>query len=112
MSKALQLCRLSEIPDNGSKGYTAKTASGPVELFLVRNGTQVHGYLNRCPHTSVNLDWVPDQFLDISDQFIQCSTHGALFRIHDGYCIYGPCTGDSLTAVNLLIENEAVQLIL
>ncbi|MEE8263379.1 MAG: Rieske (2Fe-2S) protein, partial [Gammaproteobacteria bacterium] len=41
--------------------------------------------------------WVPDQFLDETGNLLQCATHGALFRIEDGFCVAGPCTGASLT---------------
>lgn len=112
MSTTLPLCKLSEIPKNGAKGCSIETASGHEKLFLIRKGTQVYGYYNRCPHTGVNLDWTPNQFLDISGKLIQCSTHGALFRIHDGFCEVGPCSGASLTAVKLQIHNEEIQLLL
>jgi nitrite reductase/ring-hydroxylating ferredoxin subunit len=45
---------------------------------------------------------------------IQCALHGALFRIEDGYCLYGPCQGASLHPLPLrqegavvIIENES-----
>ena len=45
------------------------------------------------------LEWLPDQFLDSSAQYIQCSVHGAMFRIEDGWCVRGPCAGDALMAI-------------
>ena len=39
---------------------------------------------------------------------IICSTHGALFKIEDGYCISGPCRSSSLEAVPVTIKNGAV----
>ncbi len=74
----------------------------------MRKGKQVYGYINRCPHTGVNLEWLPDQFLDISGSFIQCATHGALFGIEDGVCVRGPCAGDKLQAIELLIARGEV----
>ncbi len=112
MSARVKICALSDIPDNGVKGYTIEISSAPLKMFLVRTGTQVYGYNNRCPHTGVNLDWTPDQFLDITGKLIQCSTHGALFRIHNGYCIHGPCAGSYLTGLKLHIENEEIILTL
>lgn len=80
------------------------SAWGPLELFVINDNGQFHAYKNQCPHTGVNLNWQPNQFMDIDNKYIQCSTHGALFRIHDGYCVRGPCAGASLAALPLKIE--------
>jgi len=69
---------------------------------------QLYCYLNSCPHTGVNLDWMPDQFLDISGELIQCATHGALFSIKTGLCIRGPCLGQSLKAFEWVMEGDDV----
>jgi nitrite reductase/ring-hydroxylating ferredoxin subunit len=98
------LCRLEDIEDPGSVALTLTTAGGPEDIFVVRRGTQAWGYLNRCPHTGGPLDWVPGQFLDLDRKYIQCATHDALFGIADGVCIAGPCSGDRLTGVPLVIE--------
>ena len=44
----------------------------------------------------------------MDNMFIQCSTHDALFEIDTGLCIAGPCVGDSLDAVDLIIENGQI----
>lgn len=98
------LCRLEDIEDPGSVALTLATADGPQDIFVVRRGTQAWAYINSCPHTGGPLDWVPGQFLDIGREYIQCSTHDALFGIADGVCIAGPCAGDRLTEVPLVIE--------
>jgi nitrite reductase/ring-hydroxylating ferredoxin subunit len=88
------------------------TRRGPLEVFLVRKGDAVYGYINHCPHTGVNLEWVPNQFLDASGGFIQCATHGALFRIEDGFCLRGPCVGARLRSIELGIDQGEVYVIL
>lgn len=74
--------------------------------FLVRRGGRLYGYINRCPHIGIELNWLPNQFLDLSGELIQCSTHGALFRIEDGHCIHGPCHGDQLEPLDLQVKGE------
>ena len=76
----------------------------PHDVFVVRQGAQVFGYLNSCPHTGGPLDWVPGQFLNLDKDYIQCATHDALFQLHDGECVAGPCKGDSLATVPVSIE--------
>jgi len=104
------LCKISELQDPGSKGVTVEVSGKRQEILLVRKGNAVFGYRNHCPHTGVNLDWLPDQFLDPTESFIQCATHGALFRIEDGYCLRGPCAGESLQKLHLEVEQAEVVL--
>ena len=112
MSTVYDICAIHDIPDNGAKGFSIETGSSVVDFFIVRMNDQLHGYLNRCPHTGVNLNWQPDQFLDLDGNLVQCSTHGAQFRISNGYCVYGPCAGRSLTPVTLLQDNGRIKLML
>jgi len=102
------LCHISEITDNTGKGFTIEFDGVKKDIFLVRTGTEVFGYINSCPHTGVSLDWMPDEFMDITGKLIQCATHGALFRIHDGFCCFGPCAGDSLHPVELAVDNGEI----
>jgi nitrite reductase/ring-hydroxylating ferredoxin subunit len=99
---------LQELNDPGSRGFKLDTANGIREAFLVRKANRVYGYVNKCPHTGANLDWVPDQFLDSTCSFIQCATHGALFGIVDGICFHGPCAGDRLRSIDLIIEQGCI----
>ena len=105
------LCRLDEIEDPGSKGFSVTACGEVMGIFLVRRGDRVYGYLNSCPHTGGPLDWVPDQFLDLDREFIQCATHAALFRIVDGKCVYGPCAGDRLVPVLVSVVDGEVVLV-
>jgi len=84
-------CQVIKVPD----GRFEK------EMFIVRYRGEYHVYENSCPHTGGPLDWMPGQFLDLEKNHIQCSTHHALFRINDGFCISGPCSGQRLKKVNL-----------
>lgn len=103
------LCSTSDIPDPGSKAFQLKQKRSNLDIFIVHKDGQFHGFINRCPHSGVNLEWQEDQFLDRDQAFIQCSTHDALFEIETGHCIHGPCKGDNLTPVNVeIIDNNIV----
>lgn len=105
------LCELADIKQHKSKGFTVNTDNGIRHIFLVQLEGNLYGYINRCPHTGVSLDWMPDEFLDVTEKLIQCATHGARFRIEDGLCVYGPCNGDSLTPVSITIQQDKVYLL-
>ena len=77
-------------------------------LFAVKKDDQISLYFNRCPHLGTPLEWEEDRFLDADAALIQCSTHGALFRIEDGRCLAGPCKGKYLQAVPFIIDEGII----
>ena len=91
----IPLCHTSDIADNQARGFVIAGSS----LFVVRREDGIYVYRNSCPHLGVELNWVPDQFLDRDGTLIMCSTHGALFEIETGDCIAGPCAGDALEEI-------------
>lgn len=99
-----QLCNIDDIENFGSRGFDVDGVS----IFVVRKNRRLFAYVNRCPHLGIPLEWFPDRFLDIDAELIQCSTHGALFTIDKGRCIYGPCSGSSLTPVDIELQGEQI----
>ena len=65
-------------------------------------------YHNRCPHRGTPLDWQPGQFLDREGAHLVCATHGALFRLADGFCVAGPCAGDALSPLPTRVEDARI----
>jgi len=104
------LCKTSDIEDPGSKSFELKINRKTQSIFVVHKDGQFFAYYNQCPHTGVNLEWQEDQFLDLDKALIQCATHDALFLIDSGECIAGPCAGDSLQSLALLIKGDEVHI--
>ncbi|MBX9761627.1 MAG: Rieske (2Fe-2S) protein [Pseudomonadaceae bacterium] len=100
----LRLCAPDELAEGQSRGFERATE----QLFAVRKDGQLYAYRNRCPHRGIPLEWQPDQFLDVSASLIQCATHGALFLIESGECVAGPCAGQSLEAIVIHEDDQAV----
>jgi len=98
------LCHIDAIAEGGSKGFIL----GPLSLLAIKHQGVLYLYRNRCPHRGIPLEWQPDQFLDIDRNYIQCSTHGALFEIDSGRCIQGPCQGQALEAIDYTLANDRV----
>ena len=65
-------------------------------------------YANACPHIGTSLNLLPDRFLSADGTRLVCATHGAMFRIEDGFCTDGPCAGDRLEAVACEIKDGLV----
>ena len=104
MSSRYRICRVTELVGI-TTGIDICGPNGQLKLIIVNNNGIIHAYMNQCPHTGVNLEWKPHQFLDNTGQLLQCSTHGALFEISSGLCIRGPCNGQSLERLESEIDS-------
>ena len=85
----------------------------PREALLLRDhGGELRAYLNRCQHLPIPIDGGARRFLSKDGQHLQCGTHGARYRLEDGYCIDGPCAGQSLQPIALEMEGDAIYLVI
>lgn len=100
------LCRLDQIEDGEAKGFVLGEGAKGLDILVVRDGERAFGYVNACPHVGTPLDWNEDDFMSEDGGYLMCHTHGALFRIEDGFCVAGPCTGDVLTPVAVAVDGE------
>lgn len=67
--------------------------------FVVRFRGTVYGYLNRCAHVPIELDWSKGEFFESSKLYLMCSTHGAIYVPETGACAGGPCRGGKLRPI-------------
>lgn len=103
------LCRLEQIPDGDTKGFLLGDGDWPLRGLLVRVGDLVHGYVNHCPHAGHRLNFHPDRFLTPDRGLILCLSHGALFAKETGRCVSGPCAGEALKRVPVVVESGEVR---
>ena len=80
----------------------------PAPAFVVRKNGAVHGYLNRCAHVAMELDWQEGTFFDADVRDLLCSTHGASYDAASGRCLGGPCNGTALVKLRLEERNGLV----
>ena len=106
--KKIRICHLDELADPDSRAFTLLHKDTAIEGFVVRRGECVTAFVNSCPHTGATLNWSPHQFLDVAGEFIQCSMHGALFRLDDGFCVRGPCVGQSLQSLQVTLQGGII----
>ena len=110
MNTHYRICKTDDIPANEARSFLLNSPADQQQIFIVHKNNEFHAYFNQCPHTGVNLDWVPHQLLDADGEHIQCATHGALFRIEDGMCIHGPCVNQSLQPLTITVNNGWLEL--
>lgn len=97
-----RICAGAELSDGG-RGVRFEVNCHGVTLaaFAIRHRGRVHGYLNRCAHRQVELDWEPGEFFDAGRRYLVCATHGAVYEPDSGACVGGPCAGAGLTPLPL-----------
>ena len=91
--------------DSDTRGFDLDPQDMEKRVFVVKKGDDFFCFRNSCPHTSAPLNWEGDRFLSLDKNYIQCSLHGALFRIENGSCIAGPCPGTALLTIPISIED-------
>ncbi|MEO8144077.1 MAG: Rieske 2Fe-2S domain-containing protein [Betaproteobacteria bacterium] len=69
--------------------------------FVVRYAGNVHGYLNRCSHMPMELDWREGEVFDLEGRDLICSTHGATYAADTGRCLGGPCGKAPLVSLRM-----------
>jgi nitrite reductase/ring-hydroxylating ferredoxin subunit len=90
----LRVCGAAELRDGGDGvRFAVRVGGAAASAFVVRHGGAVRGYLNRCAHVAMELDWQPGRFFDSAGEFLVCATHGALYESASGRCAGGPCAG-------------------
>src|SRR5262249_25294076 len=104
------LCRADEIAEGQARSIIVGAGSERRDIIVVRRGGRVFAYENSCPHQAMPLETFPDKFLNEDGSLFVCSTHGARFRVEDGFCISGPCEGKALRALAVAIQNGAISL--
>jgi nitrite reductase/ring-hydroxylating ferredoxin subunit len=109
---ALLICPSSSLQEGGvGQRFEIERADGSrLPAFAVRYRGRVYAYLNRCCHIPVELDLEDGKLFDLSGHYLICSTHGARYRPDTGYCNWGPCRGQSLTALEVVEQNGQVWL--
>jgi nitrite reductase/ring-hydroxylating ferredoxin subunit len=96
------ICPSSALAD-GARGvrFEVEYFGQMAPAFAVRQAGNVHGYLNRCAHVAMELDWQEGVFFDSEGRDLLCSTHGATYDAATGRCLGGPCNGTPLVKLRL-----------
>jgi len=103
------ICASSALPEAGrGLRFEVQYFGAPAAAFAVRRAGQVHGYLNRCAHVAMELDWQEGVFFDATGSVLICSTHGATYEPASGRCLGGPCSGAGLVKLRLEERDGAV----
>ncbi|MBI1823747.1 MAG: Rieske (2Fe-2S) protein [Nitrospirae bacterium] len=80
------------------------------EGFVINEKGHYYGYINRCRHMGITLDWDTNEFYTPGKSELICKTHGATYQPETGECTGGPCKGKSLFPLPLSIRSNSIYL--
>ena len=98
------LCHIDDIAEGSTRGFEING----LKIIVLKKDAQIYLYENSCPHLGLNLEFQPDDFLNYDETHIQCSTHGAMFTLDTGFCVLGPCKGESLQEVAFEVKDGQI----
>lgn len=106
---AIYVCASGALEEGGKGIRFPVTAGGEDGIgFVVRYDGVVYGYLNRCAHVPIELDWSEGEFFESSGLYLMCSTHGAIYAPETGHCAGGPCRGGRLRSITVFERDNQV----
>jgi nitrite reductase/ring-hydroxylating ferredoxin subunit len=79
-------------------GFVRVNAAGR-SVLVGRVAGEWRAYKNECRHRALPLDLGALTPMSDDGRYLLCNQHGALYRLHDGACILGPCAGERLATV-------------
>jgi nitrite reductase/ring-hydroxylating ferredoxin subunit len=103
------ICESAALVDSGKAvRFEIEYFGARAPAFVVRFGGRVYGYLNRCGHLPMELDWREGEVFDLNGRDLICSTHGAVYAADSGKCLGGPCSGTPLVGLRMEERNGKV----
>jgi Ferredoxin subunits of nitrite reductase and ring-hydroxylating dioxygenases len=97
------LCRDEQLQEGLARGFDP-WGQGRDTVLALRWRGQVRVYRNLCPHLDVAMQYRKDRFMSGDGRHIVCFAHGALFQPDNGFCVLGPCLGQSLQALMVMVD--------
>lgn len=103
------LGNVDALPDGQPMLRELDTGGGPTQpfrLLLLRSGSDVKAFVNRCAHFGVPLAAKQSQLIYQPHTSITRNVHYARYRWADGTCESGECAGEALVALPLALSTD------
>jgi nitrite reductase/ring-hydroxylating ferredoxin subunit len=99
---------LVRVEDLADPGAVVVLLDVYASLIVTRRGDAIAAFRNKCPHAGYPLQRADGRILVQEGRYIVCGAHGASFRLETGACAGGPCNGDGLERVSVMVRDGFV----
>ena len=103
------LARLHDIANPGALVVKVDADDTWGTVLLTRKGGAVAAFHNRCPHAGYPLQHADGRVLVQQGRYIVCGAHGASYELKSGACAGGPCNGDALTRIAIVVKGGEIR---
>lgn len=100
-AQRIEVRQAATLGEGATVKFTFEENEQQREGFIIRRGDKLYAWRNECCHIPMTMDWVENRFLDREGKHIQCATHGALYEVESGLCVWGPPLGEHLRGLQL-----------
>ncbi len=104
----LVLAPLSALPDPCAVVVTPDESAPFASIILTRRGEHIAAFRNKCPHAGYPLQRADGRIVVQEGRYMVCGAHGASFTLEHGACAGGPCNGDGLERVAVVIRSGVI----
>jgi len=104
IAAGIELTRVDAIADPGALVCYA----GNTPLIVTRRGAAIAAFHNICPHAGYPLQRADGRIVVQEGRYMLCGGHGASFTLDTGACAGGPCNGDGLAPVRVIVRDGVV----
>lgn len=77
-------------------------------VIVTRRGDAVAAFRNKCPHAGYPLQRADGRIVVQEGRYLVCAAHGASFTLEHGACAGGPCNGDGLERIAVVVRDGLV----
>lgn len=102
------LAKRDDVPDAGAIVVHAGEGDARVALILTRHASGISCFRNRCAHANYPLQRADGRIVVQEARYLVCAAHGASYTLTDGACAGGPCNGDGLERVAVVVRDGVV----
>lgn len=103
-----QLAKIEEIKEGKWYEFNLQTDSQLISLMLKLSDGKYVAYKNSCPHQGRRMNYSIGKFLLTEEGNLVCPAHGAEFLPETGFCVNGPCKGESLEPIHIQLNEDLV----
>lgn len=104
----LVLARVESLPDPCAIVIVPHEDEPFISILLTRRGAHVAAFRNKCPHAGYPLQRSDGRVIVQEGRYAVCAAHGASFKLETGACAGGPCNGDALERIAIVVRDGEI----
>lgn len=106
--RRLWVCSSDQLVEGSYRRIEASYSGETSSVIVFRYKGSCLGYRNLCVHMPRELDCEKDMIFDATGRNLRCSMHGIVYDPITGRSISTMCTGQQLTPVRILEDEEGI----